>query len=69
MRSQDHAHVVGLKELFHSVDSELHDVILTLRVSNGVSYDTKLFFIVHGITPKQIHYELLLLSCNFSQVD
>ena len=52
MWSENHAHTIVFKELLHSIRSKLHDVVLSHWISNSVSCDTKLFFVISGITPQ-----------------
>jgi predicted component of type VI protein secretion system len=66
MRSDYHRQTVSFQELFNPVGTELHDVILSQRVSIQVRHDSHLFFVVGRVAPKKVNDQLLLLGCDGS---
>jgi hypothetical protein len=60
MSSQDVLSLVIVKELFHTVGSELNDISGAVGVTNKVRLDTQLLVVVCGVAPQDVNDELLL---------
>lgn len=60
MSSQNVLSFVIVKELFHTVGSELHDVSGAVGVTDKVRLDTQLLVVVCRVAPQDVNDELLL---------
>jgi hypothetical protein len=60
MCAQDVLGFVIVKELFHTVGSELHDVSGAVGVTDKVWLDAQLLVVITGIAPQDVNDELLL---------
>lgn len=56
---------IVIKELFHTIGTELHDVASAVRVSNEVRLNAKLAIVVSGVAPQDVDDELLLRCRDF----
>ena len=63
--SKDERAFVVVKERFHSVWSELHDVARPIRIANEVWLDAKLVIWVCRVTPQDVDNQLLFNCWNF----
>ena len=59
MSAQDVLSFVIVKELFHTVGSELHDISGAVGVTDKVWLDTQLLVVVCGVAPQNVNDELL----------
>ena len=60
MCAQDVLSFVIVKELFHTVGSELHDVSGSVGVTDKVRLDAQFLVVVCGVAPQDVNDELLL---------
>lgn len=59
MCAQDVLSFVIVKELFHSVGSELHDISGAVGVTDEVWLYAQLLIIICGVAPQNVNNELL----------
>ena len=59
---QNELHLIVVKELLHSVRSELHNVSRSIWISDKVRLDSKFGVAVSGVAPQNVHHQLLLRS-------
>ena len=64
MSSQDVLSFVIIKELFHTVRSELHDISGAVRITDKVRLYTQLLVVVCRVAPQDVNDELLLWGRN-----
>ena len=68
MGSNNHADVVLLQEFVDDIRAVRHDVVVLLRISDGVLLHTKVLISHGGIRPQDVHAHLLDGVCNASKV-
>ena len=65
--SDDHAHLVGLDELFDYIWAVVHYVVLLLRISRLVPGHAKHFIRCRRVRPEYIHSHLLKRVVDLSE--
>jgi hypothetical protein len=58
--AQDIFGFVVVKELFHAVRAEFHNIARAVRVTDKVRLDSQLLIVVRGVAPQDVYDQLLL---------